>query len=140
MDLGSVDGCFFVSSRRRHTRWTGDWSSDVCSSDLVAVVSGAGVNAVGVHPTGKVARFLSLGDITGDWGGGYAVGVAGLGAAVRAEDGRGPATTLSRRVAEHFSVADAEAVALGVHRGTITHASLHGLAPLVFEAASVGDQ
>src|SRR5690348_11495283 len=23
------------SSRRRHTRWTGDWSSDVCSSDLV---------------------------------------------------------------------------------------------------------
>src|SRR5690348_16101296 len=24
----------FFSSRRRHTRWTGDWSSDVCSSDL----------------------------------------------------------------------------------------------------------
>src|SRR5438876_2615585 len=29
---------FFFSSRRRHTRWTGDWSSDVCSSDLVGVV------------------------------------------------------------------------------------------------------
>src|SRR5690348_18420117 len=29
---------FFFSSRRRHTRWTGDWSSDVCSSDLVSVV------------------------------------------------------------------------------------------------------
>src|SRR6266487_5768373 len=27
--------CFFFSSRRRHTRWTGDWSSDVCSSDLI---------------------------------------------------------------------------------------------------------
>src|SRR6267154_1354852 len=27
---------FFFSSRRRHTRWTGDWSSDVCSSDLWA--------------------------------------------------------------------------------------------------------
>src|SRR5690348_17872324 len=27
---------FFFSSRRRHTRWTGDWSSDVCSSDLAA--------------------------------------------------------------------------------------------------------
>src|SRR5690348_18148553 len=25
---------FFFSSRRRHTRWTGDWISDVCSSDL----------------------------------------------------------------------------------------------------------
>src|SRR5690348_18117489 len=34
---------FFFSSRRRHTRWTGDWSSDVCSSDLrVAVVAAIG--------------------------------------------------------------------------------------------------
>src|SRR5689334_12620362 len=31
-----VGGCsFFFSSRRRHTRWNCDWSSDVCSSDLV---------------------------------------------------------------------------------------------------------
>src|SRR2546427_12516283 len=27
---------FFFSSRRRHTRFDCDWSSDVCSSDLVA--------------------------------------------------------------------------------------------------------
>src|SRR6266508_2098120 len=27
---------FFFSSRRRHTRWPRDWSSDVCSSDLLA--------------------------------------------------------------------------------------------------------
>src|SRR5258707_15557650 len=27
-------GCFFFSSRRRHTRYWRDWSSDVCSSDL----------------------------------------------------------------------------------------------------------
>src|SRR2546426_2237783 len=26
---------FFFSSRRRHTRLQGDWSSDVCSSDLM---------------------------------------------------------------------------------------------------------
>src|SRR5207253_7088908 len=33
-----IDGIFieffFFSSRRRHTRWPRDWSSDVCSSDL----------------------------------------------------------------------------------------------------------
>src|SRR5437870_11435547 len=28
---------FFFSSRRRHTRWPRDWSSDVCSSDLGAL-------------------------------------------------------------------------------------------------------
>src|SRR5689334_23864227 len=31
---------FFFSSRRRHTRWNCDWSSDVCSSDLVRVRTG----------------------------------------------------------------------------------------------------
>src|SRR5690606_41162189 len=29
---------FFFSSRRRHTRFSRDWSSDVCSSDLRALV------------------------------------------------------------------------------------------------------
>src|SRR3712207_2300973 len=32
---------FFFSSRRRHTRYWRDWSSDVCSSDLEAFVHGA---------------------------------------------------------------------------------------------------
>src|SRR5215208_7008260 len=31
--------CFFFSSRRRHTRWPRDWSSDVCSSDLDDLVA-----------------------------------------------------------------------------------------------------
>src|SRR5690625_7233303 len=30
---------FFFSSRRRHTRWPRDWSSDVCSSDLPSAIS-----------------------------------------------------------------------------------------------------
>ena len=31
---------FFFSSRRRHTRLRRDWSSDVCSSDLLFVLAG----------------------------------------------------------------------------------------------------
>src|SRR5689334_23867056 len=31
---------FFFSSRRRHTRWNCDWSSDVCSSDLELAPAG----------------------------------------------------------------------------------------------------
>src|SRR5436309_10903377 len=30
---------FFFSSRRRHTRFSRDWSSDVCSSDLSFIVT-----------------------------------------------------------------------------------------------------
>src|SRR5256884_4026969 len=37
---------FFFSSRRRHTRCSRDWSSDVCSSDLVAFVDMIGLMMV----------------------------------------------------------------------------------------------
>src|SRR5690348_18348613 len=40
---------FFFSSRRRHTRWTGDWTSDVCSSDLTAI----GLNQSTIVASGK---------------------------------------------------------------------------------------
>src|SRR5262249_60722022 len=36
MLLYCVCVCFFFSSRRRHTRLVSDWSSDVCSSDLMS--------------------------------------------------------------------------------------------------------
>ena len=68
----------------------------------IAVVSGAGVNCVGLAPDGRTARFLALGDITGDWGGGADIGLAALAASVRAEDGRGPATALCGDVAAYF--------------------------------------
>src|SRR5438477_5558404 len=35
LDQANLACFFFFSSRRRHTRLTCDWSSDVCSSDLV---------------------------------------------------------------------------------------------------------
>src|SRR5256885_2595546 len=41
----SVYVFFFFSSRRRHTRLQGDWSSDVCSSDLKQIRT-AGRNAL----------------------------------------------------------------------------------------------
>src|SRR5207247_7713167 len=43
--------CFFFSSRRRHTRSTRDWSSDVCSSDL-EVVGGDAAAVFHLRPAG----------------------------------------------------------------------------------------
>src|SRR2546429_1750740 len=71
---------FFFSSRRRHTRCSRDWSSDVCSSDLaqLAALSGtdarfytgcavigpaAGVRLVHVDTTTVFFRALSAGEI-----------------------------------------------------------------------------
>src|SRR6266487_5908179 len=49
---------FFFSSRRRHTRWTGDWSSDVCSSDLTTV-------AERLKPESVYLRFLAFREALG---------------------------------------------------------------------------
>lgn len=106
----------------------------------VAVVSGAGINALGVRPDGEVARFLALGETTGDWGGGGSVGRAGLGAAVRAGDGRGPRTLLRRTLPGRFGLRTPEQVAIAVNKGTLAYGDLHLLAPVVFEAATAGDE
>src|SRR5690606_39346773 len=47
---------FFFSSRRRHTRFSRDWSSDVCSSDLFVVL--------GKRIEGYVGLMSSLGGTT----------------------------------------------------------------------------
>src|SRR3712207_2770189 len=49
---------FFFSSRRRHTRYWRDWSSDVCSSDLDAFVHAA--NAIAPYYRNVEFCFLEL--------------------------------------------------------------------------------
>jgi N-acetylglucosamine kinase-like BadF-type ATPase len=106
----------------------------------VAVVCGAGVNALGVGPDGRQARFASLGAISGDWGGGEDLGVAAVGAAVRAGDRRGEPTELSELVSEHFGMASAEEVAFAVHHRDLEHVRLAELGPMVLAAAERGDK
>jgi N-acetylglucosamine kinase-like BadF-type ATPase len=105
----------------------------------VAVVCGAGINCVGVAPDGRHLRFPALGAITGDWGGGYDVGLAALSAAARSEDGRGPATSLERAVPAHFELRTPLEVAEAIHGGRIANRRLIELAPVVFAEAGNDD-
>src|SRR5690625_4590734 len=50
---------FFFSSRRRHTRWPRDWSSDVCSSDLITLLTGAITDQLPPHLRSKNRSFTS---------------------------------------------------------------------------------
>jgi N-acetylglucosamine kinase-like BadF-type ATPase len=106
----------------------------------IAVVCGAGINGVGVGPDGTVVRFPALGAISGDWGGGYDVGLAALAAAVRAQDGRGDPTLLARLVPAYFGLADPLAVTVALHLGELSERRLVELPPLVFDAARHGDR
>ncbi|HUA43373.1 MAG TPA: BadF/BadG/BcrA/BcrD ATPase family protein [Streptosporangiaceae bacterium] len=106
----------------------------------IGAVCGAGINCAGIGPGGEVFRFLALGRITGDWGGGGELGPEALWWAIRAEDGRGPETALRLAVAAHFDVERVDDVAVGLHLGKIAYADLHGLVPVLFEVAGRGDQ
>src|SRR5437762_11655724 len=65
---------FFFSSRRRHTSYIGDWSSDVCSSDLVPLLgngdgtftAGAAVNFPPYTSQGIFIRGVKVADVNGD--------------------------------------------------------------------------
>jgi len=102
----------------------------------VAVVCGAGINCVGVGPDGRHVRFPALGAISGDWGGGFDVGLAALSAAARGEDGRGPRTALERVVPAHFGLRAPAELAEAIHLGQIPLRRLVELPPVVFEAAA----
>ena len=105
----------------------------------VAVVVGAGINCVGRSPDGRRARFPALGDITGDWGGGTDIGMAALGVAVRAEDGRSGPTRLCRDIADHFQRRRATDVAIALHQDQFHEKRLRELAPIVVAAAEADD-
>jgi N-acetylglucosamine kinase-like BadF-type ATPase len=106
----------------------------------VGVVCGAGINCVGVAPDGETTRFLALGEMSGDWGGGGQIGSEALWWAVRDEDGRGPATELRAAVPAHFGLDRVDDVVLGLYRGKIGFPELHGLVPVLFAVAGRGDK
>ncbi|MFL5779514.1 MAG: N-acetylglucosamine kinase [Chloroflexota bacterium] len=105
----------------------------------VSVIAGAGVNAAGVAPDGRMARLDALGDISGDWGGGLSIGWAGVAAAVRGRDGRGPRTVLERTVPGHFGLRGPAALTSALYRGRIREARIRELSPVVFAGAVDGD-
>src|SRR5439155_9289226 len=58
---------FFFSSRRRHTRWPRDWSSDVCSSDLKKILDQEGIeNRVFDYAPGRANLWARIPHTTAD--------------------------------------------------------------------------
>ncbi|MEU2930353.1 BadF/BadG/BcrA/BcrD ATPase family protein [Streptomyces sp. NPDC007251] len=103
----------------------------------VVLAIGTGSVAVGIGDDGSHARVDGWGPWLGDEGSGAWIGAAGLRAALRAHDGRGPDTALLAAAAERFGDPDRMPVALGRDGNPARTAA--SFAPDVARLAAAGD-
>ncbi|MFJ7231191.1 N-acetylglucosamine kinase [Streptomyces tendae] len=103
----------------------------------VVLAIGTGSVAVGIGADGTYARVDGWGPLLGDDGGGARIGTAGLRAALRAHDGRGPATALLEAAVGCFG--DLERLPATVGRDGNPARTAASFAPEVARAADAGD-
>ncbi|MFL6131098.1 MAG: N-acetylglucosamine kinase [Mycobacteriales bacterium] len=100
----------------------------------VVVIAGTGSGAAGRDAAGRQARVGGHGFLLGDEGGGYWIGREAVRAALRAQDGTGPATALRAMTDEAFRSVERE-----VHERPTDRQLLARLVPGVALAARAGD-
>jgi N-acetylglucosamine kinase-like BadF-type ATPase len=117
----------------------------VVNDALVALVAGIGdgPGVVIICGTGSIAYGRSAGGwghVLGDEGSGYWIGRRALRAVARAADGRGPATSLTPRVLNHFAVAKPVDLIAEIYDRQLPHHALAQLARQVQQSRDEGDE
>jgi N-acetylglucosamine kinase-like BadF-type ATPase len=103
----------------------------------ILLVAGTGSVAFCRTPSGRERRVGGWGGLVGDEGSGWSLGIQGLGAALRAIDGRGPDTVLARRLPEALGFHEADDMVRALW--DVPKGRIASLAPLVVAAADEGD-
>jgi N-acetylglucosamine kinase-like BadF-type ATPase len=104
----------------------------------VAVISGTGSIALGRDVQGTLVRVGGWGHLLGDEGSGFAIGRDALQCAVRAADGRGPATGLLESILSRWQLSAPESLIERVYP-TFDKTAIAALAPLVLTLARAGE-
>jgi N-acetylglucosamine kinase-like BadF-type ATPase len=105
----------------------------------IVVIAGTGSFVLGIDRGGARVRGGGWGPLLGDEGSGAALGRAAIGSVLRAEDGRGPRTTLRGRVLEHFGATDVGDLVGRIYRDPPPAAEFARLWPALVEEARGGD-
>lgn len=117
------------------------WAGALSGKPGVVVLAGTGSIAFGQDPKGNTARAGGYGPLLGDEGSGYDIGRRAMIAALRAEDRRGPSTSLTERIRRRFmldKITDLTHLLYG-DPPPLQRPDVAGIAPLVEEAALEGD-
>jgi len=105
----------------------------------IALIAGTGSSCYGRTADGATWQAGGWGSILDDGGGGYWLGLRAVGAAIRAQDGRGPATALRERVLARLHVSNLREIVTQLHDGSLARHEMARLAEDVMSCASAGD-
>ena len=105
----------------------------------IVIVAGTGSIVYGRNADFEAARAGGWGPILGDEGSGYWIGREALAAAVRAVDGRGPATQLTEEVLAYFGIDDPSRLPRVVHDSELPRVNVATLGSIVQRASEGGD-
>lgn len=105
----------------------------------IALIAGTGSSCYGRTASGATWQAGGWGSILDDGGGGYWLGLRAVGAAIRAQDGRGPETELLGRVLERLGVSNLREIVAKLHDGSLARHEMARLAEDVMACAAAGD-
>jgi len=115
------------------------WATATGAKPGVGAISGTGSSVCGVGPRGQPWRAGGWGHLLGDEGSGYWLGIESIRAALRARDGSGPQTALSRAAIDFFGAGSVEAVASLVYSKPLTKSEIAAFAAHTALVAQRGD-
>jgi N-acetylglucosamine kinase-like BadF-type ATPase len=111
----------------------------VGSAPGVVLIAGTGSIAYGRNLRNEAARAGGWGYVLGDEGSGYWIGRQALRAVVRASDGRGPQTSLTPLVLEHYGAVQASGLVHAIYDRAVRPQTIAAVARAVQHAADEGD-
>lgn len=116
------------------------WSAIPNGCGVIAI-AGTGSSAYGVDGQGNAVTSGGWGYLVGDEGSAFDIGRSGMAAALRAYEGRGPATILQERILSYLNLTAIEEIRYAVYRSADSDnkTAISNFAPLVAQAADEGD-
>ncbi|WOL16216.1 N-acetyl-D-glucosamine kinase-like [Canna indica] len=103
------------------------------------LIAGTGTIAYGFTEDGKEARAAGAGPVLGDWGSGYGIAAQALTAVMKAHDGRGPQTKLTKNILELLNLSSPDEL-IGWTYADPSWARIAALVPTVVSTAEGGDE
>jgi N-acetylglucosamine kinase-like BadF-type ATPase len=115
------------------------WATATSARPGIGVISGTGSNVLGVGADGRAWRAGGWGQLLGDEGSGYWLGIESIKAALRDREDSGPQTALSDAAVEFFGVESVEALAARVYSQPLSKGAIAAFAKETAKHAARGD-